>query len=259
MKKSQKSELMTQASSTHTSESENKEVYKLFGRETALGKELFNLFNANDKPKIDYPKPKQKTKEEKDQEKIKEKKSCPQKTVVEYPAPQQAQTTYHPIDFIQRRKPEAEIRKEIEAYYEGRKFYRPNIKGRDRKQLIEELQRIFKYKRGGLPKGAELPEVKYEVNEDDAKTSAIRKTHKKNLHFTGLKQDNQSDVTTLQGDPIIELEILYTQIIKEIEERQEFLDEIQHLDEPKLKQKIKDEIIERVSELQKVQELRQKY
>ena len=57
---------MTQASSTHTSESENKEVYKLFGRETALGKELFNLFNANDKPKIDYPKPKQKTKEEKD-------------------------------------------------------------------------------------------------------------------------------------------------------------------------------------------------
>jgi len=66
---------------------------------------------------------------------------------------------YHPIDLIRRRKPETEIRKEIDEYYAGRKFFRPAIKGKDRKRIIEELQRVFKYKRGGLPKGAELPEV----------------------------------------------------------------------------------------------------
>jgi len=33
---------------------------------------------------------------------------------------------------------------------------------------------------------------------------------KKDLFFTGLKGDNQSDTTTLQGDPIIELEVLFS-------------------------------------------------
>ncbi|CAD8130842.1 unnamed protein product [Paramecium sonneborni] len=47
--------------------------------------------------------------------------------------------------------------------------------------------------------------------------------------------------------------------MKEIEERQEFLQEIEHLNEHKLKQRIKDEIIERVAELQKVQDLKRQY
>ena len=63
------------------------------------------------------------------------------------------------IDFVPRRKREDEIRKEIEKYYEGRKFFRPKIAGRDRKKLIEELQLRFKHLGGALPKGAELPQV----------------------------------------------------------------------------------------------------
>lgn len=43
------------------------------------------------------------------------------------------------IDFVPKRKKEADIRKEIELFYEGRKFYRPKIRGLDRKKLIEEL------------------------------------------------------------------------------------------------------------------------
>jgi hypothetical protein len=60
---------------------------------------------------------------------------------------------------VPRRKREEDIRREIEAYYKGRKFFRPKIRGLDRKKLIEELQVKFKYLRGGLPKGAELPAV----------------------------------------------------------------------------------------------------
>jgi len=38
----------------------------VFGRETAAGKALFALYKSHDAPKINYPKPKQKTQEERD-------------------------------------------------------------------------------------------------------------------------------------------------------------------------------------------------
>lgn len=68
------------------------------------------------------------------------------------------------IDFVPKRKREDEIRKEIEEYYKGRKFFRPKIRGIDRKKLIEELQLKFKHQGGALPKGAELPVVKSKEN-----------------------------------------------------------------------------------------------
>jgi hypothetical protein len=36
----------------------------VFGRNTPAGKALFSLYKAHEGPKIDYPKPKQKTKEQ---------------------------------------------------------------------------------------------------------------------------------------------------------------------------------------------------
>ena len=53
-----------------------------------------------------------------------------------------------------------------------------------------------------------------------------------------------------------ELNDLFDQIVAEIDERQKYLESIEHLDEPKLKQKIKKEMIERVAELQKITELK---
>lgn len=52
---------------------------------------------------------------------------------------------------------------------------------------------------------------------------------------------------------------MFDAIVKEIEERQQYLDSIEHLDEPKLKEQIKREMIERVSELQKIGEMRKQY
>lgn len=90
-----------------------------------------------------------------------------------------------------------------------------------------------------------------DVFDDKAsKANAIRRTHRKDLHFTGMKPEEQSDAATLQSaDPIVELNVLFDAIVREIEERQEFLEEIEALDEPQLKERIKAEIIERVSEL----------
>lgn len=39
-------------------------LWKLFGRETKAGKELFDLYNIAEKPKINYPKTKPKSQKE---------------------------------------------------------------------------------------------------------------------------------------------------------------------------------------------------
>lgn len=43
-------------------------LWKIFGRETKAGKELFDLYNIAEKPKINYPKPKPKSQKEIDAE-----------------------------------------------------------------------------------------------------------------------------------------------------------------------------------------------
>jgi len=45
------------------------QLWKIFGRETKAGKEMFDLYNIAEKPKINYPKPKPKSQKEIDAEK----------------------------------------------------------------------------------------------------------------------------------------------------------------------------------------------
>jgi hypothetical protein len=49
-----------------------------------------------------------------------------------------------------------------------------------------------------------------------------------------------------------ELDELFDQIVAEIDERQHYLESIEQLEEPKLKERIKREMIDRVAELQKI-------
>ena len=41
-------------------------LWKMFGRDTKAGKELFDLYNLAEKPKINYPKPKPNSQKELD-------------------------------------------------------------------------------------------------------------------------------------------------------------------------------------------------
>ena len=67
------------------------------------------------------------------------------------------------------------------------------------------------------------------------------------------KKDDKKEV---KKDVKNELDDLFDQIVAQIDERQKYLESIEHLDEPKLKQKIKREMIDRVGELQKITELK---
>ena len=86
----------------------------MFGRETKAGKEMFDLYNIAEKPKLDYPKPKPRSQKEIDaeKEKLANTKKCPQKTAIDYPdLPRPERPVFHPVDFIPKRKNESVIRK----------------------------------------------------------------------------------------------------------------------------------------------------
>ena len=91
------------------SSTSNTKLWKQFGRETDVGKMLFSLYSAPEKPKINYPPVKTKPRSE-SMGVPQEEKKCPQKTVIDYPEPvRKAGKKYHPIDFVPRRKAADEI------------------------------------------------------------------------------------------------------------------------------------------------------
>jgi len=240
----------------------NEDLWKIYGRESEAGKLLYKIFGKGaPQVKINYPKPKTRPRSSQENQPPKPKVIPPSKTVIEYPPIKKpvSYPTIHPVDLIPKRKPEHEIRKEIETYY--KKPYIPPNKGVNRKELVKNLQEKFKKSRGALPKGAELPELnpelleelEKELNEEEIKQRALKKVPQKNLTFINKKPDeNQEKKPMTKEEEDAELEALYEQVEKEIEERQQYLEEISHLDEPELKKKIKNEIVERISELEKI-------
>ena len=76
-----------------------------------MGKMLFSMYSAKEKPKVYYPPVKTKPRVEKP----KEEKKCPQKAQIDYPEikPNRPMKKYHPIDFVPKRKAADEIQYEI--------------------------------------------------------------------------------------------------------------------------------------------------
>jgi hypothetical protein len=245
----------------------NQDLWKIYGRESEAGKLLFKLFGKGPQSiKISYPKPKTETKPLPfEVSKVKSDVVPPQKTVIEYPevkVPGKKMPKVHAVDLIPKRKNEVEIRKEIDEFYS--KVDVPANKGVDRKKMVGDLQAKFKKQRGALPKGAELPlpqnEVLEELTEEEIQQRALQKIPKKMVAYTYERpkdeQENKKGCTKEEADE--ELDQLYQDIEREIEERSDYLEKISHLDEPKLKERIKAEIVERVAELQKIIKLMRK-
>jgi hypothetical protein len=93
---------------------QNQKLWKQFGRETDVGKMLFSLYSAPEKPKIAYPPVKTKARGASVGPPMEERK-CPQKTIIDYPEPvRKGGRKYHAIDFVPRRKAGDEIIAEIE-------------------------------------------------------------------------------------------------------------------------------------------------
>ena len=245
-------------------EEKARKIWKIFGRHTHAGRVLHQVYQLPRAIKIDYPKPKPKPKtEETIQTKVL--KPCPQKAKIEYPPAKVVETKkIAKVDLIPKRKNYDDIKREIDEFYSVP--YIPPNKGVDRELMKDKLQKKFKNSRGALPKKAELPQLNddeenqenFDENEKEIKDQALKKINKKKF-LPFLAKENKWDVEEKKenkpGDERAELMEMYDKIIEEMEERQNYLESIQGLDEPKIKEKIKKEIIDRVSELQKISEM----
>jgi len=108
---------------------------------------LYGMYGAKAKPKVVYPPLRQKKKPTPAEEAKmpKEPAPCPQKTVIEYPEMgKKSKYKYAPVDFIPRKKHADESQSEIDKMKKQKAVaYGP--RGRDRNQMIEELQEIQRY------------------------------------------------------------------------------------------------------------------
>jgi hypothetical protein len=194
--------------------------------ESEAGKLLFELYRFKNKPQIYYPPVKTKKKPLP----FEESKSKPkEKPVVEYPDLNKPQKPkFHPIDFVPKKKPKDQIQSEIKESQKYPQNYAK--KGTNRDQLKAELQEKFQFSNGILPKTFNTSQMK-DVPEKPRPKPAEE-----------IPED---------------AEALFELIAKEIEERQQHLEDLRSFNQltSEKENRLKGEIAVRISELQRLKEL----
>ena len=194
--------------------------------ESEAGKLLFELYRFKNKPQIYYPPVKTKKKPLP----FEESKSKPkEKPVIDYPELTKPQKPkFHPIDFVPKKKNKDQIESEVKESQKHPTNYAK--KGMNREQLKADLQEKFQFSNGILPKTLNTALVK-------------------NIP-TKVKPSVAVDVPS---DP----DALFDLIIKEIEERQQHLEDLKAYNQltSDKENQLKGEIAVRISELQRLKEL----
>jgi hypothetical protein len=215
-----------------TQEAPLDDLWKKVGRESEAGKLLFKLFKVPNKPLVYYPPVT--TKKAPLPFETKRTVSAP-KPIVDYPAlkPKPGKKL-HAIDLISRRKPRSAIEEETKVAPRPKYPGRPGV---DREEMKTQLQDKFQFSTGALPKQVMMPATEAIPGEVRARRREKPKP----------KVEPEAD----------SLESMFDQIVKEIEERQTFLQEMEELGEctEEVEARIKAEIVERISDLQKIREL----
>jgi len=255
-------------------------LWKDVGRDTEAGKLLFKLYPPSNK--IDYPSVKKKSqtklKQEEEQKKRggKKKMPCPQKAEVEYPAPSKPKgRKFHMIDFVPRKKNEKIIQYEMAK---ENKNIKPKP-GVNRKRMIDDLQDRFQFQGmkdavvGIDPKIRERQQL-----EELMKNAPVTRKTKQSFMVPDYAAKYYSEKYGKAFDPHsldkltpseagystvdeqnAELEDLFTQVVEEVEERQKHLNDISKLGNNKdIEKRVKDEIVERIADLQKIREMQRK-
>jgi hypothetical protein len=247
------------------------EAWKAYGRDREAGRDLYNMYGKHHRPKVDVPLPPTKPWDYKTAA-LKEKKPCPQTTQIEYPKVVTRQdiekakmmSKYTKLDTIPKRKALNDIMNELAELKKERANYIPQRKGVDRKGMITKLQDKFKY--ANQPTGPDLsPEEEAKIKE--AVAAQMRRAAKKN-YFGNYGMGGQSKETAdqqkiednnvdgkFESKALADLNCLFDDVIEEIEERQKYLHEIEELDMEPTKEKVKQEIVSRVAELQKINKM----
>lgn len=247
------------------------EAWKTYGRDKDVGRDLYKMYGKHHKPKIEAPIPKTEHWDYKVAA-MKEKRPCPQQAKIEYPrvvtkqdiARAKIMSKITKLDAIPKRKNYQDIMSELAELKKERALYIPLNRGKDRVAMISNLQDTFKY--ANQPKGPQLT-AEEEAKIQQAVQAQMRRAGKKNYFgnygICGISKEEeelqkQQDINQdgkFDSKALAELNSLFDDVIKEIEERQKYLTEIEDLDMESAKEKVKQEIVGRVSELQKINKM----
>lgn len=159
--------------------------------------------------------------------------------------------------------------KDLQSAQQEKRNFRPAMAGRDRNQMKEYLQDKFKYAEDEkLQECQQLDEEEKEKIEFALNAKLRIEAIKKNKLILPPKQKTEEDrdySKPVEGQEnnrkLAELNGLFDAVCEEIEERQKYLEDIETLgleEDVKMKQnklRIKNEITERVAELQKINAL----
>ena len=227
-------------------------LWKMCGRDTEAGRIMYRFYGSHCKPEVKYPPVKTKSAKQIEEEKMakeEKKKICPQRAKVEYPEAKPTESRrIAPIKFVPKKKTKQAIEKEMQ---ESKRL--PPMKpqpGQNRAEMIDQLQEKYQFSAGILPKGVQTTSIEFDKKPKQmTKSGATAKGR-----FT---QPPPKPVTTGKKTEMEELDDLFDNIMKEIEERQEHLETVLKAGKnPEIEARIKTEITSRISELQKVAELK---
>lgn len=236
-------------------------VWKHFGKNTNAGKLLYDLYGIRYKPEqhISYPDLKKnkiiKPLLDQKQEEKKRARSSAQNRIqlIEYPdLTKKYVSKYSKVDFIPKRKNEFIIKQEIEAE-KIQMIKNSQIKRNfptNRKYEIEKLQDNFQFQeRKIMPKGARLPGIKTE--------NSNLNQNQYDEFFNDNQTENQINIKNykkLNLDKREELNFLYNQIMKEIDERYAHMDEMKKIGK-NVDERVMGEIKERLDELKSLKKM----
>lgn len=216
-------------------ENDLERVWKEFGKHSEAGKLLYELYGVRYRPDkyVNYPKLKLKIKEEKEKQiKVSAFKEAAKK--IDYSLPHKpVYSQFSKLDFIPKRKKETAIKKELESIKSSMKPIQSGIVV-NRKKQIERLQDNFQFQeRTVMPKGARLPGLKnVNVQDEETERKPIRRLSKRE-----------------------ELDVLYNNIMKEIDERYEHLNDMKCLGKKNMDVILMGEIKERIEDLKRIQKM----
>lgn len=242
------------------------DMWKVFGRDTKAGRDLYKMYGAGHKKRINYPKPKTKKWDPKEARKI-PKRPCPQQAKVEYPPvmtpakllARENRKKFSKLDLVPKRKGKEEILEELRERKTN--VYVPVNTGKDRALMRDNLQENFQY-----AEDKKYQDI-YQVTDEEEKAiqralaAKLRQESNKNYFFKMVEQKEEGPNFGKNVDQKIvnprlrELTGIFDAVIEEIEERQGYLAEIENLDMDKARKRVKAEILDRVSELDKINKM----
>ena len=238
-------------------------VWKEFGKHTEAGKLLYNIYGVKYRPEdhIKYPKlimktPEMKERERLEKERIKEQnrnKMLKASKKIDYTSGlrhymPQRYNPYGAVDYMPHRKNENQIKREMEVMKKQMKAYvKKNYAGpsQSRQDKIARLQDKFEFQeRTVMPKGARLPGVQLNDDEQKLQDEEIHKNFEYNMNR--------------RNDKRAELERLYNNVVQEIDERYQHMADMKKLGK-NVDGVIMGEIKERIDDMKHLEKMIEDY